>query len=101
MQEVKSVTQSLPVVYEGFLAGAKPAVVLSGIGKLKAASAADYLFEHYSVDAIFSIGVAWALDPMLQKGDIVFGSSFICARSTQKTDRRLRPGTRNFGRGML
>jgi len=99
MRNTKRVTQSLPLVYEGFLAGAKTAVILSGIGKINAVNAMDYLFGHHSVDTIFSVGVAGALDPMLQKGDMVIGSSLMCLESYENSDHSSDPALMELALG--
>lgn len=86
MRETRMVTQKLPVVYEGRLEGVQTVLILSGIGKSNAVNAADHLFMHYPVDTIFSIGVAGALDPKLQKGDIVIGSSITSVDAFDRPD---------------
>lgn len=52
-------------------------VVLSGIGKVAAATTATLLIEHFGVDRIVFTGVAGALGQDVKVGDMVLASSFL------------------------
>lgn len=55
--------------------GKKVVVCKSGVGKVNAAVTAQILIDRFSVDAVFFTGVAGALNPGLDVGDIVISSS--------------------------
>ena len=55
----------------GTLDGSSVVVVKSGVGKVDAAICAQVLVDAFDVDAIINTGVAGALDPRLDVGDIV------------------------------
>ena len=61
----------------GHLHGQTVVVVLSGIGKVAAATTATLLIEHFGVSHIVFTGVAGALNHTVKVGDIVVGSSFM------------------------
>ncbi|MEO6293671.1 MAG: 5'-methylthioadenosine/adenosylhomocysteine nucleosidase [Burkholderiaceae bacterium] len=61
----------------GHLHGQAVVVVLSGIGKVAAASTATLLIEHFGVSQIVFTGVAGALNHAVKMGDIVVASSFM------------------------
>lgn len=63
--------------YHGTLHGIDTVFVAAGIGKVAAATAATHLIAHDNVDAIIFIGVAGALDPALNIGDVVIATSLI------------------------
>lgn len=50
-------------------------LVQSGVGKVHAAAAAQFIIDQYSPDAMFSCGTAGGLDTRCQIGDIVVGES--------------------------
>jgi len=49
----------------------------SGIGKVKSAAHTQYLIDHFQVECIFLIGVAGAINPDLQIGDIIISDRAI------------------------
>jgi len=58
--------------------GGRPAVVaVTGVGKVNAAAAAALLIERFSPAAVIFSGVAGALDPDLQPGDVVIGETLV------------------------
>lgn len=61
----------------GHLHGQAVVVVLSGIGKVAAATTATLLIERFGVGEIVFTGVAGALGPSVQVGDIVVADRFI------------------------
>lgn len=56
---------------EGLLGDTSVVVVKSGVGKVDAAVCAQVLADRFGVTAIINTGVAGALDPRLEVGDIV------------------------------
>ncbi|WP_332310669.1 5'-methylthioadenosine/adenosylhomocysteine nucleosidase [Alkalibacter mobilis] len=65
------------VFYEGTLAGKQIVLVKSGIGKVNAAMCAQILIDRFEVEAIINSGVAGALHPDLDVGDIVLATELI------------------------
>ena len=61
----------------GHLHGQAVVVVLSGIGKVAAATTASLLIEHFGVSHIVFTGVAGALNYAVKVGDIVVASCFM------------------------
>lgn len=57
--------------FEGELRSRQAVVVMSGIGKVNAAACAQILATHYGVDLIINTGVAGAVHPDLEPGDLV------------------------------
>ncbi len=53
-----------------FSAGAAPVLAVSGIGKVNAALAAEYLILTYGVASVFNIGAAGATGTTMRTGDI-------------------------------
>lgn len=60
--------------YEGVLQGVEVVLVRSGIGKVNAAMCAQILIDRFGVEAIINSGVAGALHPDLEVGDIVLAT---------------------------
>jgi adenosylhomocysteine nucleosidase len=48
-----------------------------GVGKARAASSVQYLIDHYSIQKVFLIGAAGALNPELRVGDVVIGQKSV------------------------
>lgn len=63
--------------YKGKLHGFDTVFVASRIGKVAAAATATHLIAEYKVDLVIFIGVAGAVDPALNVGDVVIGTSLI------------------------
>jgi adenosylhomocysteine nucleosidase len=61
--------------YEGSFEGSNVILCKCGVGKVNAAITTQILIDHYSVDAIIFTGVAGALAPELNIGDIVISTS--------------------------
>lgn len=57
--------------------GAELIAVLSGIGKVAAASTATALIDHFGVDEVILTGTAGGLAPRVAVGDVVVASGFI------------------------
>ena len=68
--------RGLPCV-AGTLAGRRAVVAVSGVGKVNAATATALLIERFSPAAVIFSGVAGALDPNLQPGDVVIGETLV------------------------
>ncbi|MFC0213184.1 5'-methylthioadenosine/adenosylhomocysteine nucleosidase [Paenibacillus chartarius] len=65
-------TERAGIVYrEGRFQGKDVVVCRSGVGKVNAAVCTQILIDRYGVDAVIFTGVAGALDPELNIGDIV------------------------------
>lgn len=60
--------------YQGTLAGRNVVLCKSGVGKVNAAMTAQILISEFEVTSIIFTGVAGALDPSLQIGEIVVSS---------------------------
>ncbi|MCU0957287.1 MAG: 5'-methylthioadenosine/adenosylhomocysteine nucleosidase, partial [Hydrogenophaga sp.] len=61
----------------GHLHGQDVVAVLSGIGKVAAATTAALLIERFAVQRIVFTGVAGGLDPRVRVGDMVLARSFL------------------------
>lgn len=57
--------------YRGTLDGQGVVFTTSGIGKVRAAARAQFLLDHFDIDALIFTGVAGAINPDLRLGDIV------------------------------
>ncbi len=62
---------------QGHLWGNEVVTVLSGIGKVAAASTCAYLLQHFSPSCLVLSGVAGAVDPRLCIGDIVIAENLL------------------------
>jgi adenosylhomocysteine nucleosidase len=60
--------------YEGKLVGKEVVLVRSGIGKVNAAVCTQILIDDFDVDEVIFTGVAGAVDPTLDVGDIVISN---------------------------
>ena len=64
-------------VYLGKLNNKKVVIVFSGWGKVAAASTTTMLIERYAITHLIFTGVAGGIQPQLNIGDIVIGTSFV------------------------
>lgn len=71
MEDVRSHTHYQITYYEGRLEGTPVVLYKSGVGKVNAALCTQVLIDRFQVQAIVFTGVAGALDPKLEIGDIV------------------------------
>ncbi|MBC8079074.1 MAG: 5'-methylthioadenosine/adenosylhomocysteine nucleosidase [Gorillibacterium sp.] len=71
MQEVVHTTHAGVEFYEGRFYNLHVVVCKSGVGKVNAAICTQVLIDQFLCDAIVFTGVAGALDPQLEIGDIV------------------------------
>ncbi|KIL36181.1 MTA/SAH nucleosidase [Cohnella kolymensis] len=61
--------------HKGLFQGRKVVITQSGVGKVNAAVCTQVLVDRFGVDAIIFTGVAGAVDPKLNIGDIVVSTS--------------------------
>lgn len=71
MEEVQTSNTAGITYHEGRIGEKKVVLCKSGVGKVNAAVCTQVLIDHYHVDAVVFTGVAGALDPELEIGDIV------------------------------
>lgn len=71
MDNVRPHTYYRMTYYEGWLEGTPVVLCKSGVGKVNAALCTQILIDRFQVEAIVFTGVAGALDPKLNIGDIV------------------------------
>ena len=64
-------------IYEGTLGGTPVAVVRCGVGKVSAAMCTQALIDRFSPTHIINTGVAGALDPSLDIGDLVVARDLV------------------------
>ncbi len=77
MEGVQSQEKGMRTYYKGKLQGIDTVVVASRIGKVAAAVATTSLILDYNVDFVIFVGVAGAIDPSLNVGDIVVANALI------------------------
>jgi adenosylhomocysteine nucleosidase len=65
-------------IYQGRIEDRDVVVMPTGVGKARTAAAVQYLLDHFPIQAIIFTGVAGAINPDLQIGDIV-----ICQKAVQ------------------
>ncbi len=63
--------------HEGGFCGKRVVLCKSGVGKVNAAVCTQILIDHFAVDGIIFTGVAGALDPSLDIGDIVISTECV------------------------
>lgn len=71
MENVTESTKAGILYREGLFYNKQVVVCMTGVGKVNAAVCTQQLIESFGVDAIIFTGVAGALDPSLEIGDIV------------------------------
>jgi adenosylhomocysteine nucleosidase len=74
MEQVQASEKAKVTFREGTLHGTKIVLCKSGVGKVNAAVTTQVLIDTYGVEAIIFTGVAGAVDPELNVGDIVVSS---------------------------
>ncbi|WMT42509.1 5'-methylthioadenosine/adenosylhomocysteine nucleosidase [Paenibacillus sp. D2_2] len=75
MYDKKEVKRSGISFVQGLLHGKNVVVCKSGVGKVNAAMTTQVLIDYFQVDMIWFTGVAGAVNPELNIGDIVISSS--------------------------
>ncbi|WP_209979034.1 5'-methylthioadenosine/adenosylhomocysteine nucleosidase [Paenibacillus eucommiae] len=71
MEHTKPSSKAGIAFYEGTFLGREVVVCKTGVGKVNAAITTQILIDQYGVDSVIFTGVAGALDPQLNIGDIV------------------------------
>jgi adenosylhomocysteine nucleosidase len=64
-------------IFTGKINNQRAVVSPVGVGKARAAASAQYLIDHYSIQKVFLIGAAGALNPELKVGDVVIGQKSV------------------------
>ncbi len=75
MSEVKEEVINNVTFYRGLMSGKEVVVMLSGIGKVKAAISTCNLFTHYDVEAVVNIGTAGGLSDQQKTLDVVVSTA--------------------------
>lgn len=75
MEDVQTSSVAGITYHEGKIGEKKVVLCKSGVGKVNAAVCTQVLVDHYHVDAVVFTGVAGALDPELEIGDIVISKA--------------------------
>lgn len=73
----EEVVKATITFYVGTFQGKEVVVCKSGVGKVNAAITTQLLVDHFSVSKIIFTGVAGAVDPQLNIGDIVISTSAV------------------------
>ncbi|MCT8137351.1 5'-methylthioadenosine/adenosylhomocysteine nucleosidase [Anaerobacillus sp. CMMVII] len=73
----EEVVKATITFYVGTLHGKEVVICKSGVGKVNAAITTQLLVDHFSVSKLIFTGVAGAVDPNLNIGDIVISTSAI------------------------
>jgi adenosylhomocysteine nucleosidase len=84
MRDVKEIDLMGNKFYTGQYAGHEIVLVLSGIGKVNAATTTTLLFEHFKPEKVFNIGTAGGVSESLNIGDIVVSDS-VCYHDVDAT----------------
>lgn len=74
MDQINESAKAGIVFYDGLFHGQPVVLCKSGVGKVNAAVTSQILIDTHGVDAIIFTGVAGAVDPELQVGDIVIST---------------------------
>jgi len=77
LQGVRTETHARREFHHGRLGAQDVVLVLSGIGKVAAATTTTMLLDRYRVDAMLFTGVAGGLHPDVHVGDVVIGEQFL------------------------
>ena len=76
--EIKSKKVIFELMFTEAVIGSKEIILVKcGIGKVNAARTTQLLIDKYNPDYIIDVGVAGALNPMLEIGDIVIGETLV------------------------
>ncbi|MDQ0461067.1 adenosylhomocysteine nucleosidase [Clostridium sardiniense] len=77
MKDTKEVKKNDLTFYEGNLWGKPVVAVVSGVGKVNAASCAQILVSEFKVNSLINIGVAGGVSKDIYPGDIVIGDTYV------------------------
>lgn len=64
-------------IFSGQINNKDVVVAPVGVGKARAAASVQYLIDHHSIQKVFLIGAAGALNPELKAGDVVIGQKSV------------------------
>jgi len=71
MEDVETSKWGRRTIHQGKTGDCQVVAVSGGVGKVKAAACTQYLIDRFSLDALICTGVAGAVNPRLQTGDVV------------------------------
>ncbi len=71
MQEVETSKWGRRSVHQGRIGNCQVVAMAGGVGKVRAAACTQYLIDQFSIEALVCTGVAGAINPRLQAGDVV------------------------------
>ena len=71
MEDVESSRWGRRTIHQGKIGDCQVVAVAGGVGKVKAAACTQYLIDRFSIEALICTGVAGAVNPRLQTGDVV------------------------------
>ena len=71
MEDVETSKWGRRSIHQGRLGGCHVVTAAGGVGKVKSAACTQYLIDHFSAEALICTGVAGAVNPQVQTGDIV------------------------------
>jgi adenosylhomocysteine nucleosidase len=71
MEQVETSKWGRRSVFHGRIGNNQVVAAAGGVGKVKAAACTQYLIDRYSIEALVCTGVAGAINPRLQTGDVV------------------------------
>lgn len=74
LENVETTTKGMRTYYKGLLFGKKVVLVFSRWGKVASATTATQLINDYDLEEIIFTGVAGAIQPELNIGDIIIGN---------------------------
>ncbi|MGG5461711.1 5'-methylthioadenosine/adenosylhomocysteine nucleosidase [Clostridium sp. B9] len=77
MKNKKEVKKNDLTFYEGDLWGQHVVAVVSGVGKVNAASCTQILASEFKVNSIINIGVAGGVSKDIYPGDVVIGDTYV------------------------
>ncbi len=77
MTGLKIVPRASMEFHTGDLCGVRAVVVRSGIGKVNAALCAQILIDGFHADTLINTGIAGALDPDINIGDVVISTDLV------------------------
>lgn len=77
MKNQKEVKRNDLTFYEGDLWGQHVVAVVSGVGKVNAASCTQILSSEFNVKSLINIGVAGGVSKDIYPGDIVIGDTYV------------------------
>jgi adenosylhomocysteine nucleosidase len=75
LEKTESTVRAGITYYVGTFMGKNVVLCKSGVGKVNAAVCTQILIDHFGVDAILFTGVAGAVDPSLNIGDLVISTT--------------------------